>query len=122
LLPFFSSHCEKETGKQKSPTNIIDSFFKKYVPDIDHQEQINRLFRFIQYIERQVVLFDAIEDSSFTKIGNFDNAGTMHGLLQQVDGDDDMRANIKGKVKNIFITPGAYRAPYPILSRHRFRV
>src|ERR1700760_115337 len=73
LLPFFSSHCEKETIAQQAPANIIDSFFKKYVPDIDHREQINRLFRFIQYIERQVVLFDAIEDSSFNKIGRSDD-------------------------------------------------
>ena len=39
LLPFFSSHCEKEATKQVSPTAIIESFFKKYVPDIDHREQ-----------------------------------------------------------------------------------
>lgn len=99
LLPFFSSHCEKETIKQKSPAAIIESFFKKYVPDIDHEEQINRLFRFIQYIERQVVLFDAIEDSSFGKIGHFEKTGTMQSLLQQVDGDDEMRAQIKEKLK-----------------------
>jgi len=99
LLPFFSSHCEKETVKQKSPTSIIDSFFKKYVPDIDHQEQINRLFRFIQYIERQVVLFDAIEDSSFDKLASFENAGTLQSLLQQADGNENMRAEIKEKLK-----------------------
>jgi phosphoenolpyruvate carboxylase len=99
LLPFFSSHCEKETIKQKSPTAIIESFFKKYVPDIDHKEQINRLFRFIQYIERQVVLFDAIEDSSFDKIGSFEKSGTLNSLLQQVDGDDIMREQIKEKLK-----------------------
>jgi phosphoenolpyruvate carboxylase len=99
LLPFFSSHCEKETIKQKSPTAIIESFFKKYVPDIDHQEQINRLFRFIQYIERQVVLFDAIEDSSFNKIGQFEKSGTMQSLLQQADGDDEVRKNIREKLK-----------------------
>jgi phosphoenolpyruvate carboxylase len=99
LLPFFSSHCEKETIKQKSPASVIESFFKKYVPDIDHQEQINRLFRFIQYIERQVVLFDAIEDSSFGKIGHFEKTGTMQSLLQQVDGDEDIRNQIKEKLK-----------------------
>ena len=82
LLPFFSSHCEKGTINQQSPKEIIESFFKKYVPGIDHQEQINRLFRFIQYIERQVVLFDAIEDSSFSKIGRADDSGSLQSLLQ----------------------------------------
>ncbi|PTQ96789.1 phosphoenolpyruvate carboxylase type 1 [Mucilaginibacter yixingensis] len=98
LLPFFSSHCDKETASQKAPAAIIESFFKKYAPDIDHREQINRLFRFIQYIERQVVLFDAIEDSSFDKLGNFDKSGTLQGLLQQADADDEVRKNIKEKL------------------------
>ena len=99
LLPFFSSHCEKETAKQKAPSAIIESFFKKYAPDIDHKEQINRLFRFIQYIERQVVLFDAIEDSSFNKIGKFDESVTLQSLLQQADGDGKMRENIREQLK-----------------------
>ena len=30
------------------------------------------LFRFIQYIERQVVLFDAVEDASFNKLNAAD--------------------------------------------------
>src|ERR1700744_3888405 len=77
LLPFFSSHCEKGTNQELSPTEIIESFFEQYVPGIDRQEQINRLFRFIQYIERQVVLFDAIEDSSFNKIGHAEDGGSL---------------------------------------------
>jgi len=98
LLPFFSSHCEKETNQLVSPTEIIESFFKKYVPDIDHREQINRMFRFIQYIERQVVLFDAIEDSSFTKLGRADDTGTLQVLTQQAAGSQDARDEISAKL------------------------
>src|ERR1700743_2068183 len=98
LLPFFSSHCEKGAVKQQSPTSIIESFFKKYVPDIDHREQINRLFRFIQYIERQVVLFDAIEASSFSKLGRTDDIGTLQSLLQQAALSDEARQNISDKL------------------------
>jgi phosphoenolpyruvate carboxylase len=100
LLPFFSSHCEKGATQQLSPTGIIESFFKKYVPDIDHQEQINRLFRFIQYIERQVVLFDAIEDSSFSKLGRTDDIGTLQSLLQQAASSDEAREEISDKLKD----------------------
>ena len=100
LLPFFSSHCEREAIKQQSPTTIIESFFKKYVPGIDHQEQLNRLFRFVQYIERQVVLFDAIEDSSFSKIGRTDEAGTLKGLLQEAGVSDKARNSISEKLKD----------------------
>ncbi|MEO6979711.1 MAG: phosphoenolpyruvate carboxylase, partial [Mucilaginibacter sp.] len=98
LLPFFSSHCEKEANKQLSPSEIIESFFKKYVPDIDHREQINRMFRFIQYIERQVVLFDAIEDSSFSKIGREDETGTMQSLVQVASTSEQQRTNIGKKL------------------------
>lgn len=100
LLPFFSSHCEKGAVMNASPTDIIETFFKKYVPDIDHREQINRMFRFIQYIERQVVLFDAIEDSSFNKIGKFDDTGTLQSLLQQAAISDETRKNISEKLKD----------------------
>jgi phosphoenolpyruvate carboxylase len=99
LLPFFSSHCEKGTVSQLSPTEIIESFFKKYVPGIDHQEQINRMFRFIQYIERQVVLFDAIEDSSFNKIGRTDDSGSLQSLLQLASQSDKVRDDISDKLK-----------------------
>lgn len=100
LLPFFSSHCEKGAIKEESPTEIIESFFKKYVPDIDHREQLNRMFRFIQYIERQVVLFDAIEDSSFSKIGRADDVGTLTALLQNAASSDQMRQSISEKLKD----------------------
>ncbi len=100
LLPFFSSHCEKEVTREVSPTAIIASFFKKYVPDIDHREQINRMFRFIQYIERQVVLFDAIEDSSFSKIGRADDAGTLQSLLQQGAVSEQARDEISKKLND----------------------
>ena len=100
LLPFFSSHCEKGAINQQSPKEIIESFFQNYVPGIDHREQINRLFRFIQYIERQVVLFDAIEDSSFNKIGRPDDSGSLQSLLQQASVSDEARQNISDKLKD----------------------
>ncbi|MDP9047750.1 MAG: phosphoenolpyruvate carboxylase, partial [Bacteroidota bacterium] len=100
LLPFFSSHCEKEANRLVSPTSIIESFFKKYVPDIDHREQVNRMFRFIQYIERQVVLFDAIEDSSFSKIGRSDDSGTLQSLLQQASISEQSRNDISQKLSD----------------------
>src|ERR1700753_3308032 len=99
LLPFFSSHCEKGTAAQSSPTEIIESFFKKYVPGIDHQEQINRMFRFIQYIERQVVLFDAIEDSLFNKIGRSDDSGSLQSLLQLAGQSDKTRDAISKQLE-----------------------
>jgi phosphoenolpyruvate carboxylase len=100
LLPFFSSHCEKGVAQLKSPVEIIESFFAERVPGVDEHEQINRLFRFIQYIERQVVLFDAIEDSSFSKLVRTDDSGSLQGLLQQAASSEESFEKIAEKLKN----------------------
>lgn len=100
LLPFFSAHCEKGTNKELSPTEIIESFFEQYVPGIDREEQLNRLFRFIQYIERQVVLFDAIEDSSFDKIGRGDDGGSLKAFLQQAALNENIRKTMAESLKD----------------------
>lgn len=99
LLPFFSSHCEHGAADQLSPLEIIRTFFEKYVPDIDREERLNRLFRFIQYIERQVVLFDSIEDAAFNKLGHSDDGGTLKTLLQQAQGREQMHKTISEKLQ-----------------------
>jgi phosphoenolpyruvate carboxylase len=45
-----------------------------------------------------VVLFDAIEDSSFSKTTKFDESGTLQTLLQQIAGDESQRETIKEKL------------------------
>jgi len=77
LLPLFHEVCKNGFEEGKDPTEIIDIFFKKYQENPTEKEKINLLFRFIQYIERQVVLFDAIEDASFSIINNMDGIGTL---------------------------------------------
>lgn len=77
LLPLFYKVCKKGFEEGKNPTEIVNSFFQKYQDHPSEKERINLLFQLIQYIERQVVLFDAIEDASFTKINNMDGIGTL---------------------------------------------
>ncbi|OOQ61797.1 phosphoenolpyruvate carboxylase [Mucilaginibacter pedocola] len=100
LLPFFSSHCEKGAQAESSPTEIIESFFKNYVPGIDNREQINRMFRFIQYIERQVVLFDAIEDSSFGTLSRTDDTGPLQSMVQQATSNESARKQISKQLED----------------------
>ena len=77
LLPLFHQVCEKGFAEGKNPTEIVDDFFLRYQENPTDEEKINLLFRFIQYIERQVVLFDAIEDAAFPIINNMDGIGTL---------------------------------------------
>ena len=72
LIPLFSDHCKNGYDQKLDPREITTTFFSRYLPEYDEKEQIDLLFRFIQYIERQVVLFDSIEDAAFglTSIGD----------------------------------------------------
>ncbi|MFY0602820.1 MAG: phosphoenolpyruvate carboxylase [Flavobacteriaceae bacterium] len=77
ILPLFHDVCKTGFEKGKNPTEIIDFFFKKYQEKPNEKDRINLLFSFIKYIERQVVLFDAIEDAAFPIINNMEGVGTI---------------------------------------------
>ena len=80
LLPLFHETCDKGFKNGDNPTEIVETFFTKYQARRNKQSQINLLFRFIQYIERQVVLFDAIEDAAFPIVNNMEGVGTLRNL------------------------------------------
>ncbi len=76
LLSLFSSRCEDGFAGGQSPTDVIDGFFAEH----EHDTKIDLLFRFVQYIERQVVLFDALEDAAFAELNAMDGPGTLAHL------------------------------------------
>lgn len=90
LLPLFHETCHKGFANQEDPTTIVNTFFKKYQARRSEESQINLLFRFIQYIERQVVLFDAIEDAAFPVVNNMDGIGTLRSLKESVIANDKL--------------------------------
>jgi len=100
LLPFFTSHCEDGVKSQLSPTDIIESFFGQYEQYIQAADRFDLLFRFIQYIERQVVLFDAVEDASFNKTGRWEDTGSLNSLFQQAAANPLIDKKIKEKLKD----------------------
>ena len=85
LLPLFTEVCNKGYNEKRDPKFIVESFFKKYCENYSEKEKTGLLFRFIQYVERQVVLFDAIEDASFSEINNMDGVGTLRNLKELVE-------------------------------------
>jgi len=90
LLPLFFETCEKGFSKNETPTEIVELFFKKYQARRSSKSQINLLFRFIQYIERQVVLFDAIEDAAFPVVNNMDGIGTLRSLKETASAENKL--------------------------------
>ena len=92
LLPLFRETCENGYAAGEDPSSIVETFFKKYQARRTKKSQIKLLFRFIQYIERQVVLFDAIEDAAFSVINNMDGIGTIRSLKEKAFSENKIEA------------------------------
>ncbi len=91
LLPLFHETCLKGFKNGNDPSEIVQDFFVKYQARRSKKSQINLLFRFIQYIERQVVLFDAIEDAAFPIVNNMNGVGTIRNLKESAITDDKIQ-------------------------------
>ncbi len=109
MLPLFSTECEKGFSNKKTPTQIVETFFKKYHQKPSQKEKNDLLFRFIQYIERQVVLFDAIEDAAFPIVTNMDGIGTLRNIKEE--------AKAKDKVKELKTYLNRFKVR-PVLTAH----
>ncbi len=90
LLPLFHETCKTGFDKGDNPTTIVETFFEKYQARHSDESQIGLLFKFIQYIERQVVLFDAIEDAAFPVVNNMDGIGTLRSLKESASAGDKL--------------------------------
>lgn len=84
LLSLLLNHCEEGYERGQSPQQIIDDFFVRFAPNTDDKGKMELLFRFVQYVERQVVLFDALEDAAFKKVTDVSGTGTLKHLESEV--------------------------------------
>lgn len=93
LLSLFASNCEEGFAAGKSPAEIVETFFaERNSGDAD-----DLLFRFVQYVERQVVLFDALEDAAFAEMNDLNGSGTLTQLEAAVQQNDRL-AEFKQKL------------------------
>jgi phosphoenolpyruvate carboxylase len=98
LLSLLMHQCEEGYRKKLNPTEIIDTFFSSNTEYDTEDKKRSLLFRFIQYIERQVVLFDALEDAAFTQVHDMHGAGTLKQLeleVKQEQQEDSLRQKLK---------------------------
>lgn len=92
LLPLFETVCKQGFSTGKNPFEIISSFYSKYTPDYSEKERRDLLFQFVQYIERQVVLFDAIEEAAFPIINNLDGLGSIRNSKELAVAEGELQA------------------------------
>jgi phosphoenolpyruvate carboxylase len=84
LLSLLLSDCEDGYKKKQNPVQIIDEFFNHHTSYTDEKDRVDLLFRFVQYSERQVVLFDALEDSAFSYVNDMSGEGSLKQLETNV--------------------------------------
>ena len=85
LLPLFAEVCENGFKNQQNPEEIVNSFASKYLENPTEEQKIELMFRFIQYVERQIVLFDAIEDAAFPVVNNMEGRGSLRDMKEKAD-------------------------------------
>ncbi|MCB1148908.1 MAG: phosphoenolpyruvate carboxylase, partial [Chlamydiia bacterium] len=66
-LPLFAERCRFDLEQGKSPAEIVEGFFQDIFKTDDEKKRLDVLFLFTQFIERQVVLFDALEQAAFSE-------------------------------------------------------
>ncbi len=99
FLPLLQQYCEQGFEKGQPATEILQQFFADFVPQATKEEQFDLLFKFIQYVERQVALFDSIEDSAFEQINDTTGKGTIASLLLRTR-FDHKETELKDRLEN----------------------
>ncbi|HEY3402800.1 MAG TPA: phosphoenolpyruvate carboxylase [Ohtaekwangia sp.] len=107
LLPLLQQSCEAGFEKGKDPKAIIKKFFSDFAPQATREEQFGLLFSFIQYVERQVVLFDSIEDAAFEEVNEVNGKGTVSALLLRASSEgllDDLKKKLEDFSVRVVLT------------------
>ena len=68
LIPILNHESQRGLKAGKEPLDILNFFFKAHTEMESEEEKIDFMLRVIQYVERQVVLYDSVEDASFGQL------------------------------------------------------
>lgn len=87
-LPLFVEYIRNALADGVDPDRIIHTFFQEHRKITSEHEVVQELSRILQFVERQVVLFDAIEDAAFLETHDMHDAGSLKHLHQKVQDRD----------------------------------
>lgn len=85
LIPLLLNQSEKGLSDGLNPKEILENFFENFVEIKSEKEQIDFMFRIIQYVERQVVLYDSVEDAAFPKLQKHSSSLSLKDYFQLVE-------------------------------------
>ena len=82
-VPLLQEACEIGLERGEAPHDILEGFLATQgSPSTEESSAL--LFRIIQYIERQVVLVDALEDARYAQLNDMGGAESLQSLMQRV--------------------------------------
>ena len=84
LLPLFTDFVTSGLEAGRSPKELVEEFLATRAHLPEGATETDLLFRFLQLAERQVVLFDALEDAAFPSVQDVDGAGSLKDTINQV--------------------------------------
>ncbi|MBP7846593.1 MAG: phosphoenolpyruvate carboxylase [Burkholderiales bacterium] len=87
LLPLFAKQCSVGLAQGKTAPQIINEYLAHQATA--QQQPLHLLVKFLQFIERQVVLFDALEYAAFSQLNDLSGYGTVDYLLTQFNAQDN---------------------------------
>ena len=80
-LATFSNICISQLKDGKTPIEIIENIY----PEMSEKEKLETLIKFIRYIERQIVLVDALEEAAYSKTHNLNGEYSITRLARRVE-------------------------------------
>lgn len=85
LIPILYNSCKKGLEMEKDPLETLDTFFDNHTSLRKEEEKIDFMFRVIQYVERQVVLYDSVEDAAFSSMAELENQLSIRDYINRSD-------------------------------------
>ena len=82
-VPLLQEACDEGLNASETPQEIIERFLDSQGLD-SVTKKTDLLFRIIQYVERQVVLVDALEDARYAQLNDLGGVESLSSLMQRV--------------------------------------
>jgi phosphoenolpyruvate carboxylase len=102
LLPFLYEESKEGYQAGKTPEQIVEEFFANHTDLQTEEQKLELLFKIIQYIERQVVLFDSIEDAAFPNLHSESDSGTVTNLFERSQQDHKLE-KVREKLRDFTV-------------------
>ena len=119
LIPLMQSVFKRDLDAGRDPITIMESFFRTHADLNTEDEKIDFMFRVIQYIERQVVLYDSIEDAAFPEILKLEETLSLKDYINLSDTTHSQKDILdtlsKFSVRIVFTAHPTQFYSYPVL-------